>query len=156
MVIAWVYMQGKSERLLIFIERYIEKNLTVPIIVEGTNDVRSLRWMSFSGTIIKMNQGKSLMALAEAISNDFDEVIILTDFDNKGEKLCSTMQGYLVSLGTRVDSRLRDFLNSSLPVKTVEEVPAAVERLAQIPPKARNIIKAGKNARSFADRRPGE
>ncbi|MCL4329387.1 MAG: hypothetical protein M1533_00080 [Candidatus Thermoplasmatota archaeon] len=149
-------MHGGSERLLAFIERYIEKNLTVPIIVEGTNDAKSLRRMGFSGPIIKMNQGRTLMALAEAISGDFDEVILLTDFDSKGDKLAATMQEYLVSLGTRVDRRLREGLNSCLPVKTVEEIPAAVERLARVSPKSRNIIKAGRNARFVTDHKSGE
>ena len=134
----------------------MEKNLTVPIIVEGVNDAKSLRRLGFSGPIIKMNQGRTLMALAEAISGDFNEVILLTDFDRKGEKLGATMQEYLVSLGTRVDRHLRDRLNSCLPVKTVEEVPAAVERLAQIPPKSINLFKAGRNARITAEHKSGE
>ncbi|MGC8505513.1 MAG: toprim domain-containing protein [Thermoplasmata archaeon] len=105
------------------------KNLTVPIVVEGRNDIMSLRSMDFKGTIIQINQGKTLVAVAEEISSRYREVIILTDFDRKGVELSSRLVTILNGHGTKVDSEFSKYIRRNLQIRTVEEIPAAVRKI---------------------------
>lgn len=123
----------KSDRLLTIFRKYREKNLQVPIIVEGKNDVHSLRRLDFTGEIINLNSGLSLLGKVEQISNAYNEVIVLTDFDYKGTILKKRITGYLLSLGTSPDIYLWNYVNRYLPARTVEELPWAYEKISGVP-----------------------
>lgn len=120
-------MRRKSERLLTFFDKYREKNLTVPIIVEGKRDISSLRKLDFKGEIILLNTGKSLMGKAETISEEYREVIILTDFDRKGVFLKNRIVTYLMSLGIHADLSLWNYVAKNMPARTVEQLPWAYD-----------------------------
>lgn len=115
--------------VLKILDRYRLKNRTVPILVEGKNDVGSLRRLSFDGEIITLNSGHSLVTLSGKISEDYREIIILTDFDRTGRELKSQLNLYLSGSGCRVDTYLWERLGRYLPVKTVEELPTSVLRI---------------------------
>jgi 5S rRNA maturation endonuclease (ribonuclease M5) len=125
----YICMVSKQQKIMDLFNRYILKNLTVPIIVEGRNDVRSLRSMNFTGTIIHINQGKTIVGIAEEISSKYREVIILTDFDRKGMELQSRLIMILNGYGTKVDSDLSKYISRSLQIKTIEEIPAAFRKI---------------------------
>ncbi|MCL4334979.1 MAG: hypothetical protein M1402_02650 [Candidatus Thermoplasmatota archaeon] len=120
-------MRKKSERLLTFFDKYREKNLKVPIIVEGKRDISSLRKLDFRGEIILLNTGKSLMGKAEIISEEYKEVIILTDFDRKGVFLKNRIVTYLMSLGIQADLSLWNYVSKNMPARTVEQLPWAYD-----------------------------
>lgn len=65
----------------------------VPLIVEGRKDEVSLRRMGFSGPIITVS-GARLHEIAEESKGK--DVIVLTDFDEEGEKLAETILSYRV------------------------------------------------------------
>lgn len=65
----------------------------VPIVVEGYKDERSLRKLDVSGPIIRLS-GKNLLEVAEELTL-FEEFLILTDFDRKGQELASQLFRYL-------------------------------------------------------------
>ncbi len=65
----------------------------VPIIVEGYKDERSLRTLGISGPVLKLS-GKNLLEIAEELAQ-FDNFLILTDFDRKGQELASRIFRYL-------------------------------------------------------------
>jgi 5S rRNA maturation endonuclease (ribonuclease M5) len=65
----------------------------VPIMVEGYKDERSLRTLGISGPILKLS-GKNLLEAAERLDR-FDNFLILTDFDRKGQELTLRLFRYL-------------------------------------------------------------
>ncbi len=62
-------------------------NQRVPVLVEGKQDVQCLRNLGLSGTILKVHTGCSLWELSSQISDRYDQIILLTDWDLKGEQL---------------------------------------------------------------------
>lgn len=65
----------------------------VPIVVEGLKDERSLRELGVSGLIIRVS-GKGLLEVAEELAL-FENFLILTDFDHKGQELALQLFRYL-------------------------------------------------------------
>lgn len=95
-----------------------------PIIVEGKKDERALREIGMEGPIFKIpKRGKTLLNSLEDLS-DYDEMIVLTDFDRSGEKLSRSCEKHLKKLGTRVIGDLRDKLKRYLrkAVKDIEGI----------------------------------
>ncbi len=118
-----------ENRVLKTLEKYRIKNQNIPIIVEGKNDLSCLRSLEFQGNIIILNTGNSLVNFSESIAGSNDEVIILTDFDRKGVEIKKNIQRYMTGLGCRVDTDLWDTLRRYVPIRTVEELPFAVQRI---------------------------
>ncbi|MCL4329172.1 MAG: toprim domain-containing protein [Candidatus Thermoplasmatota archaeon] len=121
-------MPSRGKRIADILDFYREKNDAVPIVVEGIRDVSTLRKLEFSGRIIPLNNGKSLMNFSEGLSREFREVILLTDFDRKGVRLKKEISRYLESLGTSVDVKLWGALMGLMPIRSIEELPWAVEK----------------------------
>ncbi|MGC8608725.1 MAG: toprim domain-containing protein [Thermoplasmata archaeon] len=107
---------------------YRRKNREIPIIVEGRNDLRCLKKLDFRGDIIVFNSGKSITAFADSISPHYNEVIILTDFDQRGKFLKDRLYQEMMGLGIRIDISLWNYINKHVPIKTVEELPAEFYR----------------------------
>lgn len=120
-----------ENKVLKTLEKYRVKNEQVPIIVEGKNDMGCLRTLDFQGDIILVNGGSSLVNFSENVAEANDEVIILTDFDRKGIEIKKNIQKYMVGLGCRVDTLLWDTIRKYVPIRTVEELPFAVNRLLE-------------------------
>ncbi len=97
----------EAERLL---AKLIERSREVPIVVEGEKDRRALRAIGVSGEIIKINQGISLMRLAENIAAYHNEVVILTDWDRKGDELAYELSRLFDAVGLKYDLSFRDGL----------------------------------------------
>lgn len=121
-------MPANEPRVITLVEKYIEKNNTVPIIVEGKNDVNSLRRINFAGEIIPVNLGRSILSFSEGIASAYDEVIILTDFDRKGKILKENIEKYLIGAGSRADTYLWEYFLKMSPISTVEELPSEIQR----------------------------
>lgn len=114
--------------MLKIIEKYREKNLETPVVVEGKNDVQSLREIEFSGEIIIFNSGLSIVRFSEDLRRRHDRVIILTDFDVNGKRLREDIEKFFVSSGGTADTYLWEYLKRHAGVSTVEELPFAVNR----------------------------
>ncbi len=132
-------MTQKSDRLLSIFDKYREKNLKVPILVEGKHDVSSLRKLDFQGELVSLNSGHSLLGKVEKMSDKYNEVIILTDFDQKGIFLKKRITTYFTSMGTDADTYLWTFVLRYLPAKTVEELPWAYENALELNPKIKSV-----------------
>jgi 5S rRNA maturation endonuclease (ribonuclease M5) len=65
----------------------------IPIVVEGYKDERSLRTLGVRGPIIRLS-GKNLLKVAEELAQ-FENFLILTDFDRKGQELTLRLFRYL-------------------------------------------------------------
>ncbi|WP_393971877.1 toprim domain-containing protein [Oxyplasma meridianum] len=121
-------MQPDHSGMLKIIDKYREKNLDTPIVVEGKNDVQSLRKIEFSGEIIIFNSGLSIVRFSEELKERYNRIIILTDFDAKGRRLRDDIEKFFVSSGGKADTYLWEYLKRNAAVSTIEELPFAVSR----------------------------
>lgn len=79
----------------------------IPIIVEGKRDVNALKKLGIRGKFITIAQGKSLLSLAEKISEKASKAVILTDFDKRGEKTAKKLAACLQGEGVAPNLELR-------------------------------------------------
>ncbi|MCL5782905.1 MAG: hypothetical protein M1476_03230 [Candidatus Thermoplasmatota archaeon] len=121
-----------ESKVLKVLEKYRVKNASVPIIVEGKNDLQCLREIGFPGEIIIINSGNGLVSFSEKLSQIHREVILLTDFDRKGVELKNSLRAYMHGSGCTVDTYLWEIIRRYVPVRTVEELPFAVRRIEDI------------------------
>jgi 5S rRNA maturation endonuclease (ribonuclease M5) len=70
-----------------FLEELSIINESVPIIVEGFRDVQALRALGMQGEIVKLHTGRSIQQFCEEYSENHEEAVILTDWDNRGNQL---------------------------------------------------------------------
>lgn len=105
-------------------------NREVPVIVEGKNDVIALRTLGLQGEIIQVHGGKSLYELSEEIHERFEQVILLVDWDKKGEMLMKTLGDYLSGLWEKYRTfRETLMLLSRNEAFEIEHIPGLMERL---------------------------
>ncbi len=91
------------------LERY-KKNV---IIVEGKRDAEALRNLGFEKVFEMHSVGTSIIGSIERIFPDIertDEISVLTDFDDAGEKFCKTIRALLQENGFKVDLTFRNKL----------------------------------------------
>ncbi|MCL4451795.1 MAG: hypothetical protein M1327_04125 [Candidatus Thermoplasmatota archaeon] len=105
-----------------------ERNESVPVVVEGRNDVSGLRSLDFTGEIYALNQGKSLIQRVEEISACRNELILLPDFDHKGVELKDTVKRYVEGMGKTANIYYWSRIRSFNLVKCIEDIPKAIER----------------------------
>lgn len=122
--------EQRFERLLEVLDDLVAENLTTPIVVEGIRDVESLRQLGCAGEVHSLNVGDSLHARAESLAAGTTWVILLTDWDRKGEQLFEAMRAKLAANGVRADGAFREKLQMWMrpPVKDVESLSAYVAR----------------------------
>lgn len=99
----------KRETAKKLLEEAIKANSDgIPILVEGKTDVAALRELGFDGDIfIIKGTGKSLLQLAEQVSNQSEHAIILTDPDRAGSKIAAQLSTVLLANGVNPDLRYR-------------------------------------------------
>lgn len=112
----------------------IEKNLTVPVIVEGEYDRRALRELGLRGDIRVLNRGNSVLALCESIGREHAAAIILTDWDVRGGRIARHLRDALTATGVRFDDELRARLTvlCRKDIKDVESLHRFAERIANL------------------------
>lgn len=85
----------RAERLREVLEALYEVNKRFPVIVEGKKDAIALKKLGLIGDIITLHSGKGLYDFCEDIAEKFPKVIILLDWDEKGENLFRVISKYL-------------------------------------------------------------
>lgn len=122
--------ETRFERLLEVIADLVAANLTTPIVVEGRRDVEALRALGCAGTIHAINAGATLHERAERFAAGTTWVILLTDWDRKGQQLFDAMRSKLHANGVRADGDFREKLQMWMrpPVKEVEDLALYVAR----------------------------
>jgi 5S rRNA maturation endonuclease (ribonuclease M5) len=78
-----------------FLEELCSINESVPIIVEGTRDVQTLRALGIRGHIVKVHNGHSIQEFCEEYSRNHGEAVILTDWDIRGNQLFELLTRFL-------------------------------------------------------------
>jgi len=106
------------------------------IIVEGIRDQRSLRDLGISGTIIMAAQ-KPALDVVESAAEQFEEIVVLTDWDRTGEEMACKMERYLSGTKAHANLEIRKRLKQLVrrDIKDVESLSRFVERVrANSPP----------------------
>jgi 5S rRNA maturation endonuclease (ribonuclease M5) len=120
----------RAERLREIIEALSEINKSVPVIVEGSKDTSALRKLGLIGEIITLHSGKSLYDFCSDIAERFQKVIILLDWDRKGERLNK-------ALSIHLNGRWEEFsffkellkVHCQKEIKDIEGIPKLLRRL---------------------------
>lgn len=103
------------------------------IIVEGRRDQESLRALGVQGQVIMASQ-KSALILAEEAAKKFQEIIVLTDWDEKGEEMALQIEKHLRCSGSSCDVEIRSRLKRLVKkeIKDVESLSRYVERMREL------------------------
>jgi 5S rRNA maturation endonuclease (ribonuclease M5) len=103
------------------------------IIVEGRRDQESLRALGIHGPVIMASQ-KPALALAEDVAREHREIIVLTDWDEKGEEMALQIEKHLRCSGSRGDVEIRSRLKRLVKkdIKDVESLSRYVERMREL------------------------
>ncbi len=103
----------------------------MPIIVEGKKDKKALRDLGFDGEIITLHSGKSIYEFAETIANKYEKIILLFDWDSKGEELYSKVGEELQGMWEEFAS-IRELLKllCQKEIAEVEDIPSLFKRIA--------------------------
>lgn len=120
----------RASRLREVFEALSEVNKKAPVIVEGKNDVTALRRLGIGGEIIILHRGNNIYEFCEEISGRFNKVIILLDWDDKGEILSRTLNMHLKGLWEEY-SGFREILRllCQKDVKDIEGIPKLLKNL---------------------------
>lgn len=122
------------------IEEIIEELLQLAregtvIIVEGKRDVRALNKLGITGHF-EMATHHSLSNFCENIVNNSSSksIVILTDWDRRGNLLMSNLTKHFHSLGANPNVRIRERLAAitQKEIKDVESLPTYILKLRQI------------------------
>jgi 5S rRNA maturation endonuclease (ribonuclease M5) len=120
----------RAERISEVLQSAYESNKHVPIIVEGKRDAGALRKLGFTGEIITLHSGKPIYTFCEEVAEKYDRVMLLMDWDDKGEKLFSSLAEELRGHWEET-SPYREILRvlCQKDIKDVEGIPGLLERL---------------------------
>lgn len=112
-----------EDLVAIFIELQ-EHSWDHPIIVEGIRDTESLNGLGIRSEILHINQGVPLIEFCARISRSHSKVILLTDWDPKGNYLCKILKRDLKACDVQFDIRIRDRITTILrnDVKDVQGI----------------------------------
>lgn len=121
----------RAERLKKVFEALYEINKRIPIIVEGRKDVRALRTIGLVGDIITLHSGRGLYEFCDDIAERFHKIIILLDWDEKGESLHKKISSHLKGMWEEF-SAFREIIKilCQKDIKDIEGIPILLERLA--------------------------
>ncbi|MGD0282148.1 MAG: toprim domain-containing protein [Dissulfurispiraceae bacterium] len=121
----------RAERLKVVFQALYEVNKRIPVIVEGKRDVSALRKIGLVGEIIALHGGRGIYEFCEDIAERFHRVILLMDWDAKGEQLNKEVSAQLIGLWEEF-SKFREIVKvlCQKDIKDIEGVPLLLERLA--------------------------
>jgi 5S rRNA maturation endonuclease (ribonuclease M5) len=121
---------GRAERLREVLLSLYEVNKRFPVIVEGKKDALALKKLGLVGDIIILHSGKNLYDFCEDIVERFSRVVILLDWDAKGEILYKAIGKNLLGHWEEF-SAFRDVIKilCQKDIKDVEGIPKLLLRL---------------------------
>jgi 5S rRNA maturation endonuclease (ribonuclease M5) len=120
----------RAERLRKVIEALYEANKSIPIIVEGNRDLSALRMLGLTGEIITLHRGKSLYEFCSDIAERFQKVILLLDWDKKGENLNKNISMHLNGHWEKFSFFRELFkVHCQKEIKDIEGIPKLLRRL---------------------------
>ncbi len=120
----------RASKLREVFEALSDINKDIPVIVEGKRDAGALRKLGLAGEIIILHGGRSIYDFCEEISEKFHRVVILLDWDEKGEMLNKTLCRLLNGQWEKF-SAFRELIKilCQKDIKDIEGIPKLLERL---------------------------
>ncbi|NYB51241.1 MAG: hypothetical protein HVN35_01565 [Methanobacteriaceae archaeon] len=103
----------------------------IPVLIEGKKDEKALKELGVNGNFIKVSgSGLKLFEIAEVAALS-PRVVILTDFDRKGNQLAKRLSEDIQSLGSHPDLRFRRIIMGITRrfIKDIESLPRHMEQL---------------------------
>lgn len=120
----------RASRLREVLEALYEINKKVPVIVEGKRDSVALRKLGLMGEIITLHRGVSLYDFCEEISESYKKVVILLDWDDKGESLNKELNRNLKGLWEEFSAFREIFkILCQKDIKDIEGIPKLIKKL---------------------------
>ncbi len=121
----------RAEKIKEVLYYLYEINKRIPVIVEGKRDKKALIDMGFEGKIITLHSGKSIYEFTENIANNFEKVVLLIDWDEKGEQLYSKLCQNLLGMWEDFAS-IREILKilCQKEISEIEQIPALFSRIS--------------------------
>jgi len=99
-------------------------NRSIPIIVEGKRDRIALKRLGLEGKIILLHRGQNIYEFCEDILKKYEKVILLIDWDKRGEqlyqKVTDLLKGHFEEYSIFRETLIRLF---GKEIKEVEEIP---------------------------------
>lgn len=125
----------RAERIREVLEALNEINKRFPIIVEGKKDVTALRQLGLGGEIIYVHRGMTVYDFCEDIAERFNKVVILMDWDMRGNRLFDDISGNLRGHWEEF-SAFREILRMlcQKDLKDIEGIPKLLLRLEGLRP----------------------
>lgn len=123
--------EERLEQLEKVIDDLEDASNQTPIIVEGKRDVLALRLLGITTNVVSMNKGVSIFSLAESMSREHHQVIVLTDWDRRGGQLARMLKDAFAANDVSVNDvfRTRIVILSKKEIKDIESLPKFIERL---------------------------
>ena len=124
----WTYdLEALEELLAALVEASGQGAATI---VEGRRDELALRALGLTGPVI-MASRRSALDLAEDAARSYREIILLTDWDRKGDEMARTIEQHLWSVGSRPDGEVRSRIKKLVrkEIKDVESLHRYMERM---------------------------
>lgn len=120
----------RASRLREIFETLCERNKDIPVIVEGKRDALALRELGLRGEILMLHNGQSIYDFCEEISDKFHRVIILLDWDEKGESLNKALCRHLNGQWEEF-SAFRELIKilCQKEIQDIEGIPKLIRRL---------------------------
>ena len=112
---------------------YLNK-LNYPVVVEGKRDTFALRNLGYTGNIVELNDGRSVLSTVELLAHKLGvsgNFVIMTDWDRTGGRLAKQLKAYGESSDLHPDLTIRRSLASlcSKDITCIEELPTLVRSL---------------------------
>jgi 2,5-diamino-6-(ribosylamino)-4(3H)-pyrimidinone 5'-phosphate reductase len=128
------HLRGKLEKIEQILEYLIQESSSgIPIVVEGDNDLQTLRHLGIKGNILcAKTGGKSrLDLLSKIVDSGVKEVVLLFDFDRQGKEWTVTIKESLEKAQLKPDLIFWNQLRSlvSRDVKDIEGLDAYLDTL---------------------------
>jgi 5S rRNA maturation endonuclease (ribonuclease M5) len=120
----------RAVRLREVFEDLQELNKDTPVIVEGKKDASALRSLGLMGDIITLHNGQDLYDFCDELTHQYGRVILLLDWDRKGEALNRILSQNLKGHWEEFSS-FREILKilCQKEIKDIEGIPALIRRL---------------------------
>jgi 5S rRNA maturation endonuclease (ribonuclease M5) len=120
----------RASRLREVLEALYEVNKKVPVIVEGKHDAMALRKLGLLGEIITLHRGTSLYDFCEEIAESYGKVVILLDWDSKGESLNRELNSHLRGLWEEYSAFREIFkILCQKDIRDIEGIPKLLKKL---------------------------
>ncbi|MGC9517681.1 MAG: toprim domain-containing protein [Methanomicrobiales archaeon] len=104
----------------------------IPILIEGKKDEQALKELGINGNFIKVSgSGLKLFEIAEIATKHSSKVVILTDFDKKGNQLAKKLSKDIQSLGSHPDLKIRRKIMGMIRryIKDIQSLPKHINQL---------------------------